>query len=80
MSYAWKPICEYPGFGDESDAVIIAVDHSGVVIVGEAYYFDSANPLDQGWWWANTGPGDYDAEKITDRIIAYCDMPDPPCG
>lgn len=32
---------------------------------GEAYYLAGRdNESENGWWWANTGPGDYTAERL----------------
>lgn len=48
-------------------------------IVGEATYHALEN-ADEGWWWANTGPGDYHAEKISPEPFAWRPLPAPPAA
>lgn len=52
----WQDIASAPK--DESN-VLIAVGE----LVGEAWQ-RCAGDSDDGWWWANTGPGDYSAERV----------------
>lgn len=45
-------------------------------VVGEARW--TGEDGDAGWWWAQTSPGDYYAEKITSTPIAWRPLPAPP--
>jgi hypothetical protein len=47
-------------------------------IVGEARYIPEEDMSDFGWWWANEGPGDYHAEKLSPEPTHWQPLPQPP--
>lgn len=69
-----------PHEGQDGASVLLTVRNrnTGVVFAGEAYY--DPREESEGWRWANTGPGDYYAEPVTQvcDVLAWCPMPEPP--
>lgn len=56
----WQDISTAPKDGT---AVLLCIDGD---VIGEAYWYSYTDrEQDQGWWWANTGPGDYHADRIS---------------
>lgn len=72
----WQPIESAPR--DGTSVIVLVGD-----LVGEATCLEgeSYSGSDAGWWWANTSPGDYYAEKIALRHgepTHWMPLPDPP--
>lgn len=71
----WRPIAEAPkGAADEAPICVLlswtCVNERGEITerqVGEAYW-NPDSPDGGGWWWANTAPGDYYADPISESI------------
>lgn len=68
---AWQPIDTAPTDGTE----IIATD--GVVVFAAQFKGDEGSH-DAGWWYANTGPGDYYADLISPPPTWWAPLPEPP--
>jgi hypothetical protein len=49
-------------------------------IVGEAHYCGDEDTRDPGWWWANTSPGDYHAERLSPDPTHWMPLPPPPAS
>lgn len=75
----WLPISEAVPVERQSIIVCTADEPS---IVGEAVWLsEDGRPLDL--WWANTSPGDYYADPISQsnaRVVAFRPMPEAPCA
>lgn len=51
-------------------------------LIGEAVLRNEGD-TDDGWWWANEGPGDYHAQSLESAgtpPLWWCDLPKPPQG
>lgn len=75
----WQPIETAP---KDKTGVIIACPSMrvrGEWVVGEAYF--SPDEYGDGWWWANTSPGDYHSSPIIETNnppTHWQPMPAPP--
>jgi hypothetical protein len=47
-------------------------------IVGEARYIPEEDTYDFGWWWANEGPGDAFAARLSPEPTHWMPLPAPP--
>lgn len=68
----WRPIESAP---KDSTPVIVWWDGR---IVGEARFVKNDPDEPGAWWWANEGPGDYHAEKLSPEPTHWMPMPLPP--
>lgn len=82
---AWRDMesAPMPAKGAPRVSVLLMWDYSdGSRHVGEAYWQDDGGGFNEGWWWANTSPGDYFYDLIengiTGHILAWMPMPEPP--
>lgn len=66
----WQPIESAPKDGT---SIILYVAWR---IVGEARWQGDGH--DEGWWWAGTDPGDYNADKISSQPTHWMALPEPP--
>jgi hypothetical protein len=73
----WRPIESAP---KDEDLLLAVPSAKGKYIVGEGRW--KGEGLEEGWWWANTDPGDYYAEKIAVCVGAepthWQPLPTPP--
>lgn len=63
----WRPIETAP----KAKCVLVALSDG---YVGEAYSRNEGDE-DDGWWWGNTSPGDYTAEKISPEPTHWMPLP-----
>jgi len=66
----WRPIETFTGSGQNESVTVAVPNGEGGFIVGEAWRCvmadDDAYRGLSGWWWAGTGPGDYNHDPIRD--------------
>jgi hypothetical protein len=78
----WQLIDTAPHDPDLQVIVCVPVPQNGRQIVGEAYWCGNGDPNDEGWWWAQTSPGDYRCDSIVNALGAepthWMPMPEPP--
>jgi len=80
----WRPMETAPRpkeWEPQAPVLLAWTRRDGPACVGEAYWHPT-DPVDGGWWWANTGPGDYHADCIanciTGHIVGWQPLPAPP--
>lgn len=72
----WRPIetAPQPKWGEPRGYIMLAwtnVDRetgATTYSVGEGYWFENEDGEDGAFWWANTGPGDYAEDQISESI------------